>query len=70
MGCRRALRPEIDSVRVGCNLLYDRSHGADREKKPKKSGCRLEVVSSGPSLGKLLRGLVWYASGGEAARAA
>ncbi len=31
-----ALRPEIDSVRVGCNLLYDRSHGAGREKKEKK----------------------------------
>jgi len=33
---RRALRPEIDSVRVGCDLLYDRSHGAGREKKEKK----------------------------------
>jgi len=42
---------------------------AERRKR-KKSGCMLEVVSSGPSLGKLLRGLVWYASGGEAARAA
>jgi len=42
---------------------------AERRNK-KKSGCRLEVESSGPSLGKLLRGLVCYASGGEAARAA
>jgi len=45
MGCRRALRPEIDSVREGRNLLYDESHGAGREKIRKKSGCRLKVVS-------------------------
>ncbi len=45
MGCRRTLRPEIDSVREGCDLFYHKNDGAGREENRKKS-CRLGVVSS------------------------